>query len=163
MKVRTNNNEEVRIIKPEEVFYLRLNTYVRYWEDSDINGEEDISYEEQKDGKKPRMPFASADGATWQPVIDVKELRILDWPEGVEADVHYKVCDECDLTCLDKEMNPLCKYNPANYVPKFLQYDDDFKDGDYIVMRIDGKGYLVDFPEEYAEEWIRDILENSEC
>lgn len=144
-------------LKPEDVYYLKVNAHVRYWEDSDINGVPDITYEEQKEGMMPRMPLASEDGECWCPVIDVKNLRILDWPKGTEAYIHYKVCDECEVTCLDKNKNPIHEYD--YYVPKFLQYADSFMDGDYVVMEIDGEGNLVDFPEDEAEDWISQILE----
>ena len=52
---------------------------------------------------------------------------------------------------------------PENYVPKFLQYHDDFKDGDYIVMKIGEDGSLQDFPMECLEDWISEILNHSEA
>ena len=162
MKVRTES-EEYKIIKPEDVFYLKLNAYVRYWEDSEVNGEDDYSRKDLEDGKKLKMPFASKDGEYWQPLIDVKRLRIADWPEGMTADIQYKVCDECDFSCLGKDMNKLCRYMPENYVPKFLQYYDDFKDGDYIVMKVGEDGSLQDFPMECLEDWISEILNHSEA
>lgn len=106
------------------------------------------------------MPFASEDGKTWQPIIDVKDLKILNWPKDIEAFVHYKVCNECEITCCDKDGFPLCNYE--GYVPELLQYADEFKDGDYIVMEIDKEGKLKNFPKEKIDDYITYILENSE-
>ena len=54
MKVDLKTEE----VKEYDVKYICADLNVRYWEDADINGEDDISYEEQEKGEKPRIPLA---------------------------------------------------------------------------------------------------------
>ena len=60
-----------------EVAFLQVSAEVRYWEDAAINGAEDEA--------GTLIPFRNGD--LWEPVIDLVAGRIVDWPEGVVADI----------------------------------------------------------------------------
>lgn len=83
---------------------LKINAGVLYYEDGTVNGIDDISYDEQKQGVKPRIPCVQAtegidkaDSWLWCIDIDAEDGIILNWEKGIEADVHYKVCDQCEI------------------------------------------------------------------
>ena len=153
-------------INPSDVRYLRIDVGPRYWEDAEVNGEEDISYEAQKKGVKPLMPFAVfsekdakrcvSDSYRWQLDIDLKELKIVDWPIGTTARPFYKVCDDGTYYLLDENKNVLDKKDC--YVPEFLSYLE-YGYGDYIDMAIDENGYLIEFPVEKLETYIQKIID----
>jgi len=84
----------VTIKRDVPVKYLRAVCGVRYWEDASVNGKLD---------KQGSIPMRRGD--EWCPVIDIDDGTILDWPEGVTADIHYKVCDEGVYSLLDAQMN----------------------------------------------------------
>ena len=156
----------ITIIEPSDVKYLRIDVGPRYWEDASIKFEEkwedDIEYKEQEKGEKPKMPFAVKDESKtyvtyrWQITIDLENAKVLDWPQGVEARVFYKVCDDGKWTayavfCIDlKEID--C------YVPDILSYiENGF--GDYIDMKIDGDGNLVGYLKENTNKYIQKIID----
>ena len=156
----------ITIIEPSDVKYLRIDVGPRYWEDASIKFEEkwedDIDYNEQKKGEKPKMPFAVKDDSKtyveyrWQITIDLGNVKVLDWPMGVEARVFYKVCDDGTYYLLDGDKNVLKEVNC--YVPDMLSYIDDGY-GAYIDMKIDGDGNLVGFPKEYMNNYIQKIID----
>ena len=160
----------VTIIEPSDVRYLRIDVGPRYWEDASIKfedkWEDDIDYNEQKKGEKPKMPFAvfckeraernKSESYRWQITIDLKYAQVLDWPQGVEARVFYKVCDDGTYYLLDADKNVLKEVDC--YVPDMLSYiDNGF--GDYIDMKIDGDGNLVGFPKEDMSNYIQKIID----
>jgi len=121
----------------EDVKFLRVSAGVRYWEDGSVNGEAD-------DDDNPKMPFATDN--YWSPVIDLEAGKIIDWPDGVTASVHYKVCDDGTYALLDADKNVVVMhdgYVPAMLCPKDRGY------GDYIIMDIGPDGLIdswkVDF------------------
>ena len=134
----------------KDIKYLCANLGVRYYEDADINGEEDISYEEQKKGVKPRVPLVveNADSRygddkwRWEIKIDVETGNIKDWPEGVTANIHYKVCDEGIYWLEDTEGGK--HHEIDSYVPEILDLDGDSY-GDYVIMTVNENGHI--------EEW----------
>lgn len=152
--------------------YLRIDVGPRYLEDSSIlfNGKYlgDIDYETQiKGDEAPLMPFIEkteikdiwgrkAVGYRWKLTIDLSHGTILDWPEDIFADIHYKVCDDGNYTLLDKNFNEITSKNM--YVPKLLAYkDEDYGFGDYIIMNIDG-GKIIDWPREDLKEFVEQII-----
>lgn len=157
--MKTNN-----IIEPSDVKFIYIDVGPRYWEDSSIKEDDkyvdDISYEEQKKGVKPRMPFATFVGDDneyrWRLTIDIDNLKILDWPKGVEARVFYKVCDDGSYYLLDK--NKECLMEKNCYVPEILSYIENGY-GDYIDMYIDKNGYLYEFPKEKLTYFIQKLID----
>ena len=139
----------MKIVKNVNVKQLCLDAGVRYWEDSDVNGEPD-------DANEPKVPFAvktkisnnnpwkpaMVDGYRWQPVIDIDKGKIIDWPEDVEADIHYKVCDECRVVLKDDKGAVV--YDDESYVPQLLCIGER-GGGDYIIMHIEKGGRITDW------------------
>ena len=131
----------LRLKSEVEVRYLRAVCDVRYWEDTEVNGQED------DEGKL--IPLRTHD--SWCLTIDLHNGQIIGWPQGVEASVHYKVCDEGVYSLLDENKNLVVQkdgYVPSMLCPKDRGY------GDYIIMDIDGKGMIDKFSADlsYFEE-----------
>lgn len=113
-----------------DVMFLKAEAGVRYWEDAEVNGQAD------EDGNL--IPFRSGD--TWCPLIDIDSGTVVDWPSGVTADIHYKVCDDGVYTLLNEEREPVRQIE--GYVPKIMAPGGDGY-GDYIIMKIDGDGRVA--------------------
>ncbi len=154
---------KVKITKEVEVRYLKVDAGVRYWQDSEVNGESDIDLFETKGEGTPRMPFAvkvkdkptdniCSDHYRWQPTIDVDRGCIVGWPEGTTAHVHYKVCDDGVYTLLDPLKNVIATVE--DYVPDCLG-----EWGDYIVMDIGEDGSISGFS--FGEEDVLELIANS--
>lgn len=139
MKLRVVQTKEV------EIKFLKVSATVRYWEDSSINGE--------PDEEGTLTPFRK--DTEWCPVIDIEEGIVVDWPKGMEASFHFKVCDAGSYYLLDAEMNEHASID-NNYVPDGLCHGDTGF-GDYIIFSVNGDGSIVDYsnkvnPEDWTEE-----------
>lgn len=127
----------------ENARFIKVSAEVRYWEDTYLNGEEDT------EGKIPlRM------GKNWTPVIDLDNGRVMDWPEGITADVHYKVCDQGEYWLLDRVGNEIAKYK-SHYVPDDILCVGDNGYGDYIIFNIGGDGLIANWrkPDIDPDQW----------
>lgn len=71
---------------------LIVSANVRYWEDAGINGAADGNGD---------IPFRQGD--LWKPVIELETGRVIDWPQGTEAKIHFKVCDQGEYWLEDAE------------------------------------------------------------
>lgn len=127
---------------------LKVKAGVRYYEDGKVNGEDDITYEEQKAGNKPKVPCVQKIDNEWVWCLDIDADTgiILNWVKGNTADVHYKVCDCCEIDVIiddekifDNETKPYCGYVPDCLCP----CGDGF--GDYMIMHIDENGQIADW------------------
>lgn len=159
-KTTSNPDKEVKYINSRYCKYLMVDAGVRYWEDFDINGQPDEPEDGDEENYTPKMPFAVKTGNNsyrWQVIIDLDTMSILGWPKGNTADIHYKVCDDGVYKLADRYNHILCE--KECYVPNILQYADDFKDGDYIVMKIGPNGELLGFPFEDREEYIAKLID----
>ncbi len=116
---------------------------VRYWEDASVNGHEDT------DGSK--IPLR--DGDLWKPVIELATGKIVGWPQGTKADIHYKVCDAGQYWLAGEDGNKLVKWN-GDYVPDDLLASGEGY-GDYIIMEIDYDGQIMGWrqPVIDADDW----------
>lgn len=133
---------KVNVKKEAEVTTLDVSAGVRYWEDGIVNGVEDT------EGKL--IPCRKGD--MWAPVIDLQTGVIQDWPAGVKADIHYKVCDAGVYILRDAEGNEVTK--KEGYVPAMLSPGGDGY-GDYIIMTVDGNGQIENWEvdlEEFEED-----------
>ena len=74
----------LKVQKEYEVKYLKVRAGVRYWEDTTVNGEVD----------EEGLLIPLRTGGSWTPLIDIDRGVIIDWPQGVVADINYKVCDD---------------------------------------------------------------------
>lgn len=118
-----------------DLTYIKVNAYVRFWEDTDVNGVSDNS-------TLPIMPCVDSGKKYWQPLINVFNGQIVNWEKGKTAATYYKVCDEFECSFLDDKLNLTCTYE--GYVPPFM----DLKNkgyGDYIIIDIDEDGYIKDW------------------
>jgi len=122
---------KIKVEKEVEIKTLIVKAGVRYWEDSEVNGENDTENGEN---------IPCKNGALWSPHIDIETGKILNWKQGVKAEVHYKVVDCCGYELLDEEGNIIVSkedgYVPETLAPKERGY------GDYIIMDIDENGQI---------------------
>ena len=126
---------------------FKVKAGVRYYEDGKVNGEKDISYEEMKAGKKPKIPCVQMIGNEWVWCIDIDADTglILNWEKGNTADVHYKVCDCCEVDVIVDD-NKIFDNEEAccGYVPECLCPSGEGW-GDYMIMHIDENGQIADW------------------
>lgn len=128
--------------------FLEISAEVRYWEDTSVNGVEDV------DGALIPMRV----GKWWKPVINLKNGQIQNWPDGVVANVHYKVCDQGEYWILDDTGQRILKYK-SDYAPDDYLSQIDCGYGDYIILEVDGKGFLKDWIEPLFKDevWVKVI------
>lgn len=127
----------------EQAKYLEVEAGVRYWEDARIDGREDSNGE--------LIPCRKGDA--WCPVIRLEDGWVLGWPEGKEADIHYKVCDAGLYWLLDVDKNRIAKWS-GYYVPDALLCVGDNGYGDYIILKVGGDGKV--------KNWHAPALDESE-
>jgi len=125
---------------------LKVIAHVRYWEDAEVNGVD----ENEND---PHIPCRAAT-ELWCPEIDVNTGRILNWEQGVTASVHYKVCDECEIEYYVGN-TLICNNDGYWYCPDFLCPEDNGY-GDYIIMDIDGDGYIQGWDVSLVDDWLEE-------
>lgn len=115
--------------KTVEVKFLAVAAKPRYWEDSDVNGMEDIN----------GTLIPCREGDLWKPLIDIEKGKITNWVSGVTASIHYKVCDQGEYKLIDEKGNCVLVYGP--YAPDVLATNGEGF-GDYLIMKIDEEGYI---------------------
>lgn len=119
--------------KKFDIKTLRVKARVRYWEDSDVNGETDV--------KGDLIPCREGD--YWKPEIDIQTGKILNWEHGKVADIHYKVVDQCGWEITDKSGNVVLS-DEEQYVPITLSPKEEGY-GDYMIMDIQQDGTIADW------------------
>lgn len=117
-----------------EYKFLIVDAGVRYFEDATINGEEDVN------GKL--TPFAN--GSRWQPVINLEHGVVEGWPKGVQADIHFKVCDDGEYWLSRDGTSKDVKWG-GYYVPNDYLCHGDNGYGDYIIMKIGQDGAIANY------------------
>lgn len=129
----------------EPAKFIEVGADVRYWEDATVNGKND------SDGTL--IPCRS--GNSWEPVIDLATGQILNWPAGLEADIHYKVCDAGEYWLLDSAKQRIAKWN-GYYVPNYILCVGDNGYGDYIIFKVGADGIVIGWKKPYldAEQWV---------
>lgn len=124
---------KIKIEKEVIATLLKVEAGARYWEDSKVNGIEDT--------EGSLIPFREGD--YWCPVIEIDTGKIIDWPEGTTASIHYKCCDNGTYTIQDNNHDALYilsgDYVPPVMCPKEAGY------GDYIIMDIGADGFIKDW------------------
>lgn len=119
--------------------FIEAEAEVRYWEDATINGVED------EDGCL--VPLRVKDA--WCPTIDLRTGKVVGWPAGTEASIHYKVCDAGRYWLMDEEGNRIATTD--GYVPANMCHGSEGW-GDYIIMSIGQDGAIKDFHREPIED-----------
>jgi len=115
--------------------YLEVEAEVRYWEDATVNGQEDEA--------GTLIPFKF--GSMWCPVIRLEDGKVISWPEGTTARIHYKVCDAGEYWLADED-GRIAKW-AGSYVPnEFLCHGPDSNGyGDYIIFKVGPDGLIQDW------------------
>lgn len=130
--------------KEYEVKELLVKAKVRYWEDAEVNGEDDT---EAGDNIPCKL------GDFWMPIIDIETGIIKNWEQGKTADIHYKVCDEGEYSLMNDRGETIVKIE--GYVPDIMCPEENGY-GDYIIMKVDENGQIanwkVDFRDFETEE-----------
>lgn len=136
---------KIKMTRTFNAKYVIADFGVRYFEDGLVNGEDDISYEEQENGAKPRMPlvYKKDKDWRWKIKIDIDEGRIIDWPTNVTAIASYKVCDDGHYILLDDNEEVI--YESESYVPYCFYCASGSGYGDYTYLEIDENGYIKDW------------------
>lgn len=124
---------------------LMVDARVRYWEDAVVNCYEDVA----------GSLIPCREGNSWKPSIELATGKILGWPVGTTADIHYKVCDDGDYWLADSEGNKLYKW-AGDYVPDRLLCVGDSGYGDYIILKVLEDGRIADWVGIIElKEWLR--------
>ena len=136
---------KIKVEKEVELKTLLVKAGVRYWNDSEINGENDT---EQGDNIPCKV------GGLWSPEIEIETGKILNWKQGVKAGIHYKVCDCFGYELKDTNGEIILSeddgYVPECMCPKERGY------GDYIIIDIDENGQIANWKFDFS------AFENSE-
>ena len=153
-------NLKIKIVKEVDAKFIQVDSGIRYWENTEVNGEYDINFIATKGEGEPKIPCAVkvkdepedtiySDHWRWQPLIEIETGQIVNWQKGVTGNVLYKVCDEfaCDL--LDADRNKVHSYE--GYVPDFM-CPREAGYGDYIDMEIDAEGFIKGWDKTLVEE-----------
>lgn len=126
-------NVNVTVKQAVQVDRLIADMGVRYWEDASVNG-----IDEPEDD--PKIPLKSGD--RWIIDIELATGKIRDWPEGVTASTHYKVCDDGVYSLLSSSGQVVVKtdgYVPSMLAPNGRGY------GDYVILEILPDGTIKDW------------------
>lgn len=125
--------------------FIEVRAEVRYWEDATVNDVEDT------DGTM--IPCRA--GNLWAPIIRLEDGQIMEWPQGIHADVHYKVCDQGEYWLLDANGTRIAKWR-GHYVPDSFLCHGDRGYGDYIILQIEDTGRIQQWrtPEIDPEQWM---------
>lgn len=142
---------------------LKVTAEVLCYEDGSVDGKQDISWDEQCAGEKPRVPCVKnfqekkrGGDYRWCLEIDADTGIILNWEKGTTAKVHYKVCDCCEIEYfVDGEKicdNESCKC--CGYVPDLLcPLGEGW--GDYMIMNIDANGHIEKWNPSELDAWVK--------
>lgn len=124
--------------------FIEVRAEVRYWEDATVNGIEDNG--------GALVPLR--DGDLWAPVIRLSDGAVMGWPEGTEADIHYKVCDAGEYWLQDEARERIAKW-ADHYVPDSFLCHGNEGYGDYIIFRVGKDGKIADWrsPAVDPSEW----------
>lgn len=120
--------------------FIEVSAGVRYWEDGSLNGKEDAAGE---------MPLRR--GANWEPTVELHTGQIMDWPQGVEASVHYKVCDDGEYWLLNEARERIARWTNY-YVPDEVLCPGANGHGDYLILKVGSDGKIVGWRAPYLDE-----------
>lgn len=113
-----------------DVYFLKAEMEVRYWEDGIVNGVQD-------EDDDPKIPLRKHD--MWLLEIHLHDGSIREWPVGTTAKVHYKVCDAGSYQLLDADRQVVVSQD--GYVPSMLAPQGGGY-GDYVILDIGSDGII---------------------
>jgi len=123
MIVRTKDDKEV------DICILELESHVRWWEDSAVNGLADYhGY---------LIPFKKND--CWSPKIKIDTGQIIGWPLGKVAKLNYKTRDENNYRFLN-EFNEVILEKQGYVIESLSILREGY--GDYVSLEIDEWGVI---------------------
>lgn len=138
----------VIVEKEVELKTLLVKAGVRYWVDVVINGVK-YSDDSPEDDINSKASTPCVIGDLWMPEIEIETGKILNWKQGVKAEIHYKVCDCCGWELKDENGEVVLSaedgYVPSTLCPKEKGY------GDYIIMDIDENGMIADWEFDFSD------------
>lgn len=114
--------------------HIEVEAQVRYWEDASVNGAEDA--------EGTLIPGRVGD--LWKVKINLADGTVMGWPDGTEASIYYKVCDQGLYWLTDAEGNRIAKYR-SYYVPDEFLCHGDQGFGDYIIFEVGPDGKIINF------------------
>ena len=165
----------LNIIKKEMVEPAVLQCWIgaRYWEDSSFNGVDDDDTGRLLREKLPGSFFIHHNTKGDYPVrhdmdtykqdylfiqIDLKEGKVIDWPNDVYAGFSYKSCDMNYFRLLDDKGNILCqtREGDSEYVigPSFTN-----DSGDYFVLGVNKDGTIDSWGSSAMEHSLQDWID----
>lgn len=116
-----------------KVTRLFVEAGVRYWEDATVNGKEDT------DGTL--IPFRKGD--CWCPIIDLETGKIIGWPAGTTAHIHYKICDNGIYWLTNDQDVELARWVHYHVPPLLITGRSRLTD--YIALKVDAEGRIADW------------------
>lgn len=135
--------KKIKVEQEIDLATAECQVFVRYWEDSEVNGKRDSD-------NSPSMPcvqsvkhfYYGRPALAWCPIINLDNGQITNWKQGVKAYIHYKSVDENVVIIKDREGRVVKEYE--GYVPNFLcPIGGGY--GDYVIMEIDENGLIQNF------------------
>lgn len=129
---------ELTVKKEFDVKFLQAQVGARYWEDTEVNGEPD----------EIGSNIPCREGKNWCPLIELETGKIINWKQGVTANVHYKSADCNVFKLLDSDHNIVAE-KEGYVIDMMCPAENGY--GDYVIMNIDENGTIEDFEVNFAE------------
>jgi hypothetical protein len=122
---------KIKVEKEVDIKYCQVKANVRYWEDAEIDGVDDVEGD----------LTPCREGDLWCPCINIDTGVITNWEQGKKAKVHFKVCDAGSYYLQDEYGDNILAIE-EDYVPNSLIPGEY---GDYIIMVIDENGKITNW------------------
>ena len=137
---------------------LRIRVYAHFFEDAELTvGGKWV----EDDNDDPKMPCVERNEygkpLCWAPVVDPETGKILNWQEGVEAQIYYKTADMCELEYVvtDSNGNETVVCKKKGYVPKILELRDyGYGYGDYVYVDVASSGQIYKWNKNLFNDWV---------
>ena len=125
----------ISVKKEVEIKTLEVFAAPRYWEDTQVNGVYD-----SEEGELIPCKQTIKEEQLWCPIIDIELGVITNWPNGIEASIHYKVVDQGSYVLKDEKGEIVAKIE-NDYVPTIMDPTGDGY-GDYVIFDVDENGKI---------------------
>ena len=136
--------------KEFEAYILEIVAPVRYWEDCSIH----LVNDDRMGDCIPDELIPCREGENWCPIIEIDTGKILNWQQGIEAKVFFKVCDEGSYYLKDEQGETIAAIEKF-YVPTLIDLTGK-SFGDYLYFSIDENGKIANWQpktENLEKEW----------
>jgi hypothetical protein len=131
---------KIKVEKEVDLKLLIVKARVRYWEDSEVDGENDTENGEN-------IPCKIGD--LWCPHIEIETGKILNWKQGVKAEIHYEVADGLGYE-IQSENGEVVLSADDGYVPETLAPKEEGYGG-CIIMDIDKNGHIANWKFNFSD------------